>query len=244
MASSGHLSRRIRYARIGEMGNRGSENMELVDLSRVIYDGMPKIPILPEFHVQKFLSPERAHPLNVTELSLPCPAGTHVDAPIHIMPNGKSIEQLPLDAFVGMGAVIGVKKKGGEEVTAKDLEGSGVAVNRGDILMLHTGWDEKFESPDYNLHPYLSVDAAEWMVKKGVKLFGIDCITVDLPTPMRPKGFDFPVHRTLLGNGVLIAENVANLGKIVGKKSRILALPLKVKGSDAGHARIIAEIFN
>ena len=218
--------------------------MEMVDLSRVIYDGMPKIPALPDVHVQRFFSLEKGHALNVTELSLPCHAGTHVDAPIHIIPNGKSIEELPLDSFVGPGVAIPVNKKGGEEVTAKDLESSGVPVQRGDILMLYTGWDDKFESPDYNLHPYLSVDAAEWMVKKGVKLFGIDCITVDLPTPMRPKGFDFPVHRTLLGNGVLIAENVANLGKIVGKKSRILALPLRVKGSDAGHARIIAEIFD
>ncbi|MBI4526210.1 MAG: cyclase family protein [Deltaproteobacteria bacterium] len=218
--------------------------MEMVDLSRVIYDGMPKIPILPEVRVQKFLSLEKGHPLNVTELSLPCHAGTHVDAPVHIVPNGKSIEELPLESFVGPGAVIAVKKGGGEEVTAKELEDSGVPVNRGDILMLYTGWDEKFESPDYNLHPYLSVDAAEWMVAKGVKLFGIDCITVDLPTPLRQKGFDFPVHKILLGNGVLIAENVANLGKIVGRKTRILALPLRVKGSDAAHARIMAEILN
>ncbi len=218
--------------------------MEMVDLSRVIYDGMPKIPVLPDVHVQKFLSLEKGHPLNVTVLSLPCHAGTHVDAPVHIVPNGKSIEELPLDAFVGPGAVIPVKKRGGEEVTATELEKSGVTVNHGDILMLFTGWDEKFESPDYNIHPYLSVDAAEWMVKKGVKLLGIDCITVDLPTPLRPKGFDFPVHRILLGNGVLIAENVANLGKIVGRKIRILALPLRVKGSDAGHARIVAEVLN
>jgi kynurenine formamidase len=110
--------------------------------------------------------------------------------------------------------------------------------------MLYTGWDEKFDSPDYNLHPYLSVDAAEWMVKKGIKMLGIDCITVDLPTPLRPKGFDFPVHKMLLGNDVLIAENVTNLGSIVGKQTRILALPLRVKGSDAGHARIVAEILN
>jgi kynurenine formamidase len=218
--------------------------MEMIDLSRIIYDGMPKIPILPDVHVQRFLSLEKGHSLNVTELSLPCHAGTHVDAPVHIVPNGKSIDELPLEAFAGDGAVISVKKNGGEEVTAKDLESSGVEVKRGDILMLHTGWDEKFDSPEYNLHPYLSVDAAEWMVKKAIKMFGIDCITVDLPTPLRPKGFDFPVHRTLLGNNVLIAENVANLGSIVGKRTRILALPLRVKGSDAGHARIVAEVLH
>ena len=218
--------------------------MEMIDLSRVIYDGMPKIPILPDVHVQKFLSLEKGHPLNVTELSLPCHASTHVDEPVHIDPNGKSNDELPLESFTGNGAVISVQKNGGEEVTAKDLESSGVEVKRGDILMLHTGWDEKFDSPDYNLHPYLSVDAAEWMVKRGIKMFGIDCITVDLPTPLRPKGFDFPVHRTLLGNNVLIAENVTNLGSIVGKQTRILALPLRVKGSDAGHARIVAEVLH
>ena len=216
--------------------------MEIVDLSRIIYNGMPKIPVLPDVRVRRCISIDEGHPLNVTEISLACHAGTHVDAPIHIVPNGKSIEELPVESFVGPGAVIPVKKKGGEEVAAKDLEGSRVPVNRGDILMVYTGWDEKFESPDYNLHPYFSVDAAEWMVQRGIKLVGIDCITVDLPTPLRQKGFNFPVHRTLLGSGVLIAENVANLGRIVGKKTRILALPLKVKGSDAGHARIIAEI--
>ena len=107
--------------------------MSMIDLSRIIYDRMPKIPVLPD---------------------------------------GKSIEELDLDAFVGPGAVI----------------------------------------------------------------------SVDLPTPLRPKGFDFPVHRMLLGNEVLIAENVTNLGAIAGRKSRIMALPLKVQGSDAAHARIVAEV--
>lgn len=216
--------------------------MSIIDLSRLIYDGMPKIPVLPDVHVQRFFDLGKGHPLNVTEINLPCHAGTHVDAPVHIVPNGKSIEELPLEAFVGPAAVISVETGGGEEVTAKDLDGSGVAVNRGDILMLHTGWDEKFESEEYNMHPYLSVDAAEWIVERGVKLFGIDCITVDLPTPLRPKGFDFPVHRTLLGNDVLIAENVTNLGAIAGQSCRIMALPLKVQGSDAAHARIVAEL--
>src|SRR6516164_9766297 len=125
--SSEPMSTRILCTPVGATANRSrSVNMEMIDLSRIIYDGMPKIPILPDVHVQRFLSLEKGHPLNVTELSLPCHAGTHVDAPVHIVPNGKSIEELPLDAFVGTGAVIGVKKKGGEEVTARDLESSGV----------------------------------------------------------------------------------------------------------------------
>src|ERR1043166_6678484 len=98
--------------------------MEMIDLSRMIYDGMPKIPILPDVHVQRFLSLETGHPLNLTGLSLPCHSGTHVYAPVHIVPNGKSIDELPLESFAGNGAVISVKKKGGEEVTATDLDSS------------------------------------------------------------------------------------------------------------------------
>ncbi|HEX9878671.1 MAG TPA: cyclase family protein [Candidatus Binatia bacterium] len=218
--------------------------MGMVDLSRVIYDGMPKIPVLPEVHVRRCFSLGQGHALNVTEISLPCHAGTHVDAPVHIVADGKSIEEMPLECFIGPGAVIAVKKGGGEDVTARDLESSGVPVAAGDILMLFTGWDAKFESADYNLHPYLSVDAARWIVERGVKLFGIDCITVDLPTPLRPKNFTFPVHRTLLGHDVLIAENVTNLTNIVGKKCRIFALPIKVQGSDAAPARIVAEVLD
>src|SRR5712692_11260467 len=104
--------------------------MEMVDLSRVIYEGMPKIPVLSDVHVKKFFSLEKGHPLNVTEISLPCHAGTHIDAPLHIVPNGKSIEELPLDSFVGPGAVIPVQKRGGEQVTSRDLESSGASVNR------------------------------------------------------------------------------------------------------------------
>ena len=103
--------------------------MEMIDLSRVIYDGMPKIPVLPDVHVQKFFSLEKGHPLNVTELSLPCHAGTHVDAPLHIVPNGKSIEELPLEAFVGTGAVIAVKKKGWRR---SDGQGPGEFGSRGE----------------------------------------------------------------------------------------------------------------
>ena len=169
--------------------------MEMVDLSRIIYDGMPKIPILPDVHVQKFLSLEKGHPLNVTELSLPCHAGTHVDAPIHIMPNGKSIDQLPLDAFVGAGAVIAVNKKGGEEVTAKDLED--LACGNAAIPHAHTGWDEKFDCPDYTCT--LSSGAAEWMVKKESRCSG----STASPSICRHRfgrRLRLSVHRTLLGN--------------------------------------------
>ena len=67
--------------------------MEMVDLSRIIYDGMPKIPALPDVHVQKFFSLDKGHPLNVTELSLPCHAGTHVDAPRHFFDDGAGTDE-------------------------------------------------------------------------------------------------------------------------------------------------------
>ncbi len=154
--SNGHLSTKTRFTPVGATAIKEGFTMEMVDLSRLIYDGMPKIPVLPDVHVQKVFQ-SREGPSAQCHRIVACPvmpALTSTRRFISCQTANRS-KQLPLDAFVGAGAVIGVKKKGGEEVTAKDLEISGVAVNRGDILMLYTGWDEKFDSPDYNLHPYL-----------------------------------------------------------------------------------------
>lgn len=214
--------------------------MIIHDLSRSIEHGMPKIPVLPEVKVDRIISLEKGHPLNVQKVEISTHIGTHVDAPLHIVPNGKAIEDLPLDRFCGTGVVIDVRKSEAAAITADDLIRSGVEVRRDDILMLYTGWEDKFGTDAYDLHPYLSEDCAQWMVDQGVKMMGLDCITVDLPTPLRPKPFGFPIHKILLGNEVLIAENVVNLRPLCGKRLLFQAFPIKVARGDAGQARIIA----
>ncbi len=216
--------------------------MSFVDLSRTIYAGMPKIPILPDVEIHQVASMAAGAPLNIGAMTIAFHCGTHIDAPVHIVPNGRTIEQMPLEIFTGWATVVPVKRGGGERITLADIEHAPTRPHTGDIVFFHTGWDEKFESGDYNVHPYFDEPAAEWLVQNGTKLMGIDCITVDQPVSLRPPGFGFPIHHIFLENEVLIGENLTNLAAVSGQRVRVYAFPLPIRGGDAGHARIVAEV--
>jgi arylformamidase len=215
--------------------------MTLVDLSHEIYHHMPRVPVLPEVEISCVFRIADGKPLNSLHLAIPTHAGSHVDAPYHALDDGKTIEQFPLETFVGRGAVIPVQHGGGEAITAAELENSGVAVERGDILLLRSGWDAYFTSPEYLVHPYLSLEACDWIVERGVKLVALDWISPELPHTLRAPDFDYPAHRALLRHDVLIIENLRNLGAIVDGRWRIIALPLRVRGGDGAHTRVAAE---
>lgn len=214
--------------------------MTLIDLSRMIYAGMPKIPILPEVEFHPLMRIADGAPLNISELKMATHIGTHVDAPWHFVEQGRTIDQIPLDQLCGTASVVSVTRGPGEAIPASDFED--FDVRAGDIVLLHTGWDAKFESPDYLTHPYLSDGAAQWLVDKRVKLIGMDLITPDMPPGMRPPGFTYPVHHILLENDVLIAENLANMGELVGRRVQAYLFPLKIRDSDAGQTRAVAEV--
>lgn len=214
----------------------------LVDLSQTIYAGMPRIHVLPEVDFQPVRRIAQGHPLNISELKIATHAGTHVDAPWHFVPNGRTIEQIPLDDLCGTAVVVAVRRAGGEAIPAADLEGSPEPIRPGDVVLLATGWGAKFGTLEYDLHPYISEEAAHWLVRRKVKLLGVDMITVDLPTSMRPTPFGYPAHHILLENGVLIIENLTNLEALAGRRVTVYAFPLGIRGSDAGQARVVAEV--
>ena len=215
--------------------------MTLVDLSHEIYHHMPRIAILPEVQVSCLFRIAEGKPLNISQLTIATHAGSHIDAPYHAFEHGRTIDQIPLDTFVGRGALISVQRSGGEAITAADLENSGVAVERGDILLVQTGWDTRFTSPDYAMHPYLAEEACRWIVERGVKMVALDFLSPELPLALRPPDFAYPAHRTLLGADIPIVENLRNFRALEGARFRVLALPLRLRGGDAGHARVVAE---
>ena len=80
------------------------------------------------------------------------------------------------------------------------------------------------------------------MVDRGVKMVGVDCVNVEMPIVDRPADYNRPIHHTLLGNDILIIENLTNLEQIAGKRARVFAFPLKYKGGDGAQARVVAEL--
>ncbi len=158
--------------------------------------------------------------------------GTHVDGVAHFMPNSGFISSVSLDTFYGEALLLDVQ--GAEVVTPLmwmdklDFEGK--------IVLIHTGHDKKWGSSSYfETHPVLSVDFAQWLINKGVKLVGID-----MPSPDKEP---FEVHKLLLSKGVLLLENLTNLSQLIDfKKLTLMAFPLKIEtDSSLVRAVVLAE---
>lgn len=179
---------------------------------------------------------------NVTYYSLLTHIGTHIDAPIHFIEGGRTIDEFALDRFTGPGAVIDVSQDTPSEITVDDVESEANDIRAGDIVLLYTGWHDKYGTAEYDPHPWLSTALAEWFVDREVGLIGVDTITPDLPGPKRPGGWEeFPVHRILLENEVLIAEHLTNLAPLTGERLEIFAFPIPIRNGDGAQARFVAR---
>jgi kynurenine formamidase len=215
----------------------------LLDLSQPFRDGMFSQKLFPPVRVERCVRMEDRG-VNVTCTSSAVHAGTHVDAPCHFVAGGRSADQIDLSEVSGPAVAWEVHRGAGEEIPVADLEAATPRAERGDIVFIRTGWDVHFHGDHerYHRHPYLSGDAAGWLVERGVKLVALDVATPDMPEAVRPSGFDWPVHHLLLGAGVLIAEHLTRLDQVVGRRFRAYAFPIPIVGSDGAPARIVAEV--
>ena len=111
----------------------------------------------------------------------------------------------------------------------------------GDILAIDTGAADRVGSADFGRHASLSVAAAEWLVAQELKLGAVDMPTPDVAIDKRPAGFIWPVHRTLLRDGVLIAEMVTNLRSLAGRRAEFMFCALNITDCDGAPARVLAR---
>ena len=171
-----------------------------------------------------------------SRLDAPVHAGTHVDAPLHRVKDGASINDIPLQTFMGRMRILALDLKTSNSVIdAGHLAEAGAGSEKIDRLMIKTGWFKKLGTPEYygNAAPRLSFDAVQWIVSKGVKLLATDFV-IDSPTEL-----DLPLQRKLLDSGVCILANLTNLDQITKSEVNILALPVKIEGVEAAMCRAI-----
>ena len=216
--------------------------MKVRDLSQTYANGMPHAQTIPAPCFEQVKSVERDG-YSVTQLSVATHIGTHIDAPSHLIEGGQTVEDISLDMLVGPAFTVSIDRGPGEEITDQDLENT-VAENAvdsspGDALLIQTGWGEKFGDEDYGNHPYLSEDAARWIVDRDFRLVGLDITTPDMPGHLRTEDFDFQVHRILLGSGVLIVEHLY-LEEVVGERFELIVGSLKIEVGDGAPARVLA----
>jgi arylformamidase len=213
-----------------------------IDLSQDFYEEMPYASVhpAPSFETLRCVADDG---INVTTFTAVTHVGTHIDAPIHLVEGGTTIDELSLDRFTGEGVVVDVSRTEANEISRSEFIEAPGEVRDGDIVLVYTGWCHRYGEASYTPHPWLSEDLAEWLVDREIKLVGIDTTTPDLPTSFREAGWmEYPVHRTLLENDVLIAEHLGGLKAVAGDRLKVYAFPLKIRDGDGAQARFVAHV--
>ena len=207
---------------------------KLLDLSRPIEPGMPILPVYPSVQVVPWTMFE-THGFRSEALFASTHTGTHVNAPLHFVDGGADVSSLRLEAFIVDAVAVDVS---GVRVVGGGLRDRLEGFRRGMGVLLYTGWEELYGSDRYfSENPGLTVDGAHVLVELGASVVGIDGPSVD---PAGAEGF--PAHRALLSSGIPVIENLCNLKQLVGKKFKLIALPLKIKGATASPVRAVAVL--
>lgn len=218
---------------------------QIIDLSRTLQPGMPETPALPRFSAWWYLQQSLGDAVDLQAMFITEHTGTNVDAPRHVIPEGETIDNLPLDAFIGPALVLDLRYlEPLSEITVEILQAAEAEAERtieaGDIVLLMTGHDDRHWSltptvyRDMKKRPALTVGAADYLVEREIKALGVDTTSPDI------SGTPLPVHHRLLGNGVRIIEGLTRLDRIPPGKFFFMALPLKIHGGTGSPVRAIA----
>jgi arylformamidase len=209
--------------------NEESENMRYWDITYPIKPGMPVWPGDPEMQLQTTLSQASGDSVNSSLITLGSHAGTHVDAPAHVLPGRQTIEFLSLEVLLGPAAVIDCCDS--TLVSAADLQLQITAGCRRVLIKTAVG----FADQPGSIFPYtpLTCDAANWLIDHQVILVGISSPSVDAYDSV-----DLPVHRILLQAGIVIVERLALECVPVGQY-QLYCLPLPLVGADGAPARAV-----
>lgn len=171
---------------------------------------------------------------NVSQLVLGTHTGTHIDAPKHFLDDRPGVDQLSLDVLIGPCRVLDLSHLSGS-VSSEDLE-VGLDDQRVERLLIKTRNSELWSRPAGGFpeeYVALSGEAAAWLVDRGVRLIGIDFLSVEVFGSV-----DFPAHHQLLGGGVVILEGL-DLTKAAAGTYELVCLPLKLRGGDGAPARAV-----
>ncbi len=218
-----------------------------VELSQPLFNGMPRAKAHGDvkFWVDRSCLPLASGSLEmcITHMDMAAHVGTHVDAARHFVPGGPTIDQYPLDRFVGPAVILDVRREGVVPLSAGELQKTSPSIQPGDMVLLYFGYADRFREEWYHSHPYLSNDAADFLVDRKISILGVDTITPDLPGPYRPPGFDFPIHTCLLGNDILVIENLGvGLKEVLGRRVTVPAVPFRIEEGDASPITPVAMI--
>ena len=200
-----------------------------IDVSVPLFDGMVAWGSDPRPKITQKLSIEKGDVCNLTLLDMSAHTGTHMDAPRHFVRDGKGMETLPLDAVMGPARVVEIK----DPVAVRVAELEPLQLKPGERILFKSRNSERCwqSSEFFEDFVYISNEAAQYLVAKGVRTVGVDYLSIG--------GFHndlVETHVTILGAGIWVIEGL-NLSAIEPGDYELACLPLKILGSDGAPAR-------
>ena len=206
--------------------------MKMYDISLTLSESIPTWPGDRGAEFKKLLELSKGEMANVTAIKMSAHTGTHVDAPCHFLKDGYSVEKLSLEVLIGKAVVVDTSDA--KLITKKVLEEINIPPNT-ERLLIKTRNSEQWENGATEfIEDYIAIsaDGAEHLVEQGVKLIGVDYLSV------APFDRLVATHQILLKAEVVILEGI-NLTEVSPGIYTLYCLPIKIAGSDGAPARAI-----
>lgn len=211
--------------------------MRLIDLSQPVTDGGPNCPVHPPVSA-KVVATHAKDNWHMEVITLATHTGSHLDAPLHKIAGGKSIDQIPLESFAGEAVLADLRDSSPERAIGADLLASRLSGELADrIILLATGWgDRRAATGEWHYHsPYLAPDGAQWLVDRKVRAVGIDHYSIGgSRDPDNTR-----THEILLGSGLWVVEDLRFPSEVftLGGRFAFQALPINFPGHSGAFCR-------
>jgi len=204
--------------------------MKIIDISLTYEEGMRGV----AFENAKTKSVDG---WNSKTLHLYSHAGTHMDAPFHFEVNNRTIDEFEVSRFICDSLVIPIDAHAGQKIKLEDLGVYADLINKGDGVILKTGWSAYVNENKYREElPGIHEGLANWFVGKGINMLAVETPSVADVMDMEEVT---KIHEILLGGDIIIVEGLTNLDSVSKRRVKLIALPLKIKGGDGAPARVI-----
>jgi arylformamidase len=215
------------------------------DLSHTIEEGMITYQGIPGPELSDFMSREASRQnyaegteFHVGRIDMVANTGTYLDTPFHRYRYGSDLSGIRLEDVAGIpGIMISVPYHEKREITVSCLPAGSEL--KGAALLIHTGFSNYWNSPDYfkGHHPFLTREAAGYLVSHKVKMVGIDSYNIDDTADLSR-----PAHSLLLGAGIYIIEHMTGLHELPVSGFRFFAVPQKIRGLGSFPVRAFAIV--
>ncbi len=217
------------------LNKEGGLTIKIIDLTNSISPAMPVFPGTESPVLQKANTLEKDGFIE-TVITMSSHTGTHVDAPAHMFADGLTLDEFPIEHFIGNAALLEFTGHG-TRIDVQDLEQyARLLADEVEFVILRTGWSQYWGTDQYLAgFPSLTEAAATWLSQFHIKAIGIDAISIDAMDSLT-----FSVHKILMQQNILIVENLTNLATLEVNQFVFSVMPLKTQSADGSPARAVA----